>query len=180
VTPRIVARSEHRRGAYAVRCLRGYARRFLAALKIRQELSLVVTTDRAIQVLNRDWRGKDKPTDVLSFGLQASPDLLGDVVISLDTARRQASEGGRPLTDELARLLAHGLLHLLGHDHEVSADARRMAKAEVDLLGTIGLVGEALDHPAELAFSRSRVSKRRPAQRKRTRGPRGHAAETRP
>ena len=58
------------------------------------------------------------------------------------------------------RLLAHGVLHLLGHDHEEPADARRMAQAEVKLLGTIGMVAEALDHPADLMFTRARVSTR--------------------
>lgn len=133
--PRSISiRSEHPRGAYAVRTIRGHGRVFLEALHERRELSVVLTTDRAIQALNRVWRKKNRPTDVLSFGAQAESGLLGDVVISLDTASRQAVDGTRPLTDELARLLAHGILHLLGHDHEQPSDARRMAKAELKLL----------------------------------------------
>lgn len=157
-TPRILIRSEHRASAWAARVVRRYARQYLASLAPKGELSIVLTTDRRIRTLNRDWRGKDKATDVLSFEQDASLGLLGDVVISLDTAKRQAKEGGRPLSDELARLLAHGLLHLMGHDHEKPADARRMAKAEVELLGRVGLVGEALGHPAELEFRRTRAT----------------------
>jgi probable rRNA maturation factor len=177
---RLSARTEHAEGAYALRCLRTYGRHFLHELKEKRELSIVVTTDDAIAHLNRMWRQKNRPTDVLSFGIDGSPELLGDVVISLDTARRQAAEGRRTLIDELARLLAHGVLHLMGHDHEVPADARRMAQAEVDLLGSVGLVGEALDHPAQLSFKRARASKKnsRPPSRQRTRRPLGHAAET--
>ena len=66
--------------------------------------------------------------------------MLGDVVISLDTARRRAREDRRPVRDELARYLAHGLLHLLGHDHLTEPQARRMARAEAKLLGGAGMV----------------------------------------
>jgi probable rRNA maturation factor len=89
-----------------------------------QELSLLVTTDPHIQELNRDFRGKDKPTDVLSFPqlegdhIGPSPISLGDVVISLDTTLRQAQEIGHSPGNEVLRLLIHGILHLLGYDHE--------------------------------------------------------------
>lgn len=154
--PRILVRADHPRGTYAARVLRTHARRFLELLaRPDAELSIVVSTDAQIRKLNRDWRQKDKATDVLSFEQDAKRGLLGDVVISLDTAARQAREGALPLTVELARLLAHGLLHLLGHDHEEPADARRMAAAEVDLLGRFGLVGDALAHPSLLDFRRA-------------------------
>ena len=155
-TARILVTAEHPASAWPVRVLRKAARAFLEALAPGAELSIVVTTDRRIRKLNREWRGKDKATDVLSFEQDPKTGLLGDVVVSLDTARRQAREGGRPLSEELERLLAHGLLHLLGHDHEKPADARKMAQAEVELLGTVGLVGEALATPAELKFRRAR------------------------
>lgn len=167
-TSAVIVRSEHPTGAHAVRVLRDAGRRFTEALGTTGELSILVTTDRSIRELNRSWREKDKPTDVLSFPQDLPPGfedhvdspLLGDVVVSLDTARRQANEGGRPLSQELTRLLAHGLLHLLGHDHERPAEARRMASAEVELLGTVGLVAESLAaSPAELEVKRSaRVS----------------------
>lgn len=93
-------------------------------------------TDPAIRELNRRYRNRDTPTDVLSFPLadDVCPDLLGDVVISVDTLRRQARQRKRSMADELLRLLIHGILHLLGYDHEVSpAEARRMRKAEREM-----------------------------------------------
>lgn len=165
----MLVRAEHPRGAYAARVLRRNARRFLGEVG-PGELSVLVVSDRAIRSLNRTWRGKDQPTDVLSFEQDRSRGLLGDVVISLDTARRQAKEGPRPLSDELARLLAHGLLHLLGHDHEAAGDAKKMAKAEVALLGSVGLVGEALGHPKDLEFRRVRSRGARDGRPVRRRG----------
>ena len=100
------------------------------------ELSLRLVGDREIHGLNRDYRGKDRPTDVLSFSLRegefgAVSDALGDVVISLDTAVRQAGENRRPLTEEVDRLLIHGILHLAGYDHELSPrEERRMTRKE--------------------------------------------------
>jgi probable rRNA maturation factor len=129
-------RSEHARGAAAARRLARRARGYLAALGQSQaELSLLLVGDRAIRALNRRWRGKDRATDVLSFPAAGPGPLLGDVVISLDTADRAAQEEGRTLGAELDRYLAHGILHLLGHDHERPAEARRMATAEDALVG---------------------------------------------
>jgi rRNA maturation RNase YbeY len=117
------------------------ARRLLAALRrANDELSLVLVSDRVMHELNRSWRGVDRPTDVLAFaqadGVGGAPDgLLGDVVISIDTARRQAAALGHSLGAESERLLVHGLLHLLGYDHERSAaEARRMRRRERALL----------------------------------------------
>jgi probable rRNA maturation factor len=110
------------------------------------ELSVLLTTDAGIQDLNRRWRRKNRPTDVLSFPAGApapgsiGPFHLGDVILSLDTARRQARAHRRSLADELDLYLAHGLLHLLGHDHHRRADAERMAFLEARLLGRPGMV----------------------------------------
>ena len=91
------------------------------------EVSLRLCDDATIRVLNRDWRGKDKPTDVLAFAQReaerAHSALLGDLVISLDTARRQAKRG---LYAELLHLASHGLCHLLGYDHRDDAEERTM------------------------------------------------------
>jgi probable rRNA maturation factor len=113
------------------------ARRVLAALRLPDaELSLLLVSDAEMRKLNRSWRGKDRPTDVLAFaqreGTGGAPDgLLGDVVISVDTARRQATERGHTPGVEAERLLVHGVLHLLGYDHERSpAEARRMQRRE--------------------------------------------------
>ncbi len=91
------------------------------------EVALRLTGDAAIHALNRDYRGKNKPTDVLAFAQQegpaAAPDVLGDLVISVDTARRQARRG---LPAELLHLASHGLCHLLGYDHRDDAEEREM------------------------------------------------------
>ena len=112
------------------RALVATARRLLAALKKeRAAISLTLVRDEAIRALNRQYRGKDAATDVLSFplddtGVSAEEPLLGDVVISVDTARRQAADYDAPLQRELYRLLIHGLLHLLGHDHMRAGERR--------------------------------------------------------
>ena len=113
------------------------ARRLLGALRLSDaELSILLVSDRVMRDLNRRHRGRDRTTDVLAFaqgeGVARPPDgLLGDVVISVDTARRQAAERGASPGHEAERLLVHGLLHLLGYDHERSAaEARRMQRRE--------------------------------------------------
>ena len=96
------------------------------------ELSILLCDDATMRALNRDYRGKDRPTDVLAFAIregqhgELAGELLGDVVISLDTARRQASDGDRTIVAEVTFLLAHGLLHLLGYAHRAAAELRRM------------------------------------------------------
>ncbi|MBV9271857.1 MAG: rRNA maturation RNase YbeY [Candidatus Eremiobacteraeota bacterium] len=106
-------------------------------------LSISIVTDREIQVLNRDHRGKDKATDVLSFPLHPgeSPErMLGDVVISVETARRQAEAYDAALQDEVNRLLIHGILHVLGHDHEEASERARMEAEERRLAAAIDMV----------------------------------------
>jgi len=106
------------------------------------EVSLVFVDDNYIAQLNKQYRGKDGPTDVLSFAMQEGPAmpggegeiLLGDVVISLETARRQAEEYGHGLAREVAYLTVHGVLHLLGYDHETEADKRVMRQKEEAVL----------------------------------------------
>ena len=132
----LVASRGRRAPALAIRVERA-ARRLLRGLRMPDaELSVLLVSDRVMRDLNRHHRGRDRPTDVLSFsqleGIARPPDgLLGDVVISLDTARRQAAERGATVAREAERLLVHGLLHLLGYDHERSpAEARRMQRRE--------------------------------------------------
>ncbi len=89
------------------------------------EVSVMITGDREIRELNRYYRGKDNPTDVLSFPMGdevGGTYMLGDIVISYDTAIRQAEEAGISLHDEFTRLLVHGLVHLLGYDHELGEE----------------------------------------------------------
>lgn len=117
------------------------AERALLALDMADaELSVLLCDDDTIQPLNRDWRGIDAPTDVLSFPQDDAPNpggLLGDVVISVQTAARQADEAGHDLHTELRVLLVHGLCHLLGHDHEEPDDAREMQALEARLLAAV-------------------------------------------
>ena len=96
------------------------------------ELSITLTDNETIRQINRQWRKKDKPTDVLSFPIDEKPPgyrykILGDVVISLPFAKKQAEEIGISYEEEIIRLLTHGILHLLGYDHEgCPAEAKRM------------------------------------------------------
>lgn len=142
-----------RKSGVDARELKRVARALLtAAGEEHSALSLSLVNDTRIQAINREHRGKDKPTDVLSFPLDASsgsahgqtgkdaPErLLGDVVISVDTARRQASEYDAPLQNELYRLLIHGLLHVLGHDHEEAGERAAMEAEERRLAQAIGM-----------------------------------------
>lgn len=112
----------------------------------RHEIGLMLCDNPTIRRLNSRWRGIDRPTDVLSFPMfelkpgAIPPDgALGDIVISLPAARRAAKELGADLRDHVAWLSIHGLLHLLGHDHRKSAPARRMRRAEIELLGKLGI-----------------------------------------
>ena len=118
--------------------------RLLALLGVDGELSIALIGDAEMHVLNRDYRGKDRPTDVLAFALREGedagihPDVLGDVVISVDTAARQAAARDATLADEVRVLLAHGILHLLGYDHERSpVEARRMFGKQRALLAKL-------------------------------------------
>jgi probable rRNA maturation factor len=128
--------------------LRRRARRILTALgSERAELSILLVDDAAIAELNQRYRGRSRPTDVLAFSLLegAHADrrgaLLGDVVIGIETAARQARARRRTLDDEVARLLVHGALHLLGYDHETDAGQMALRQAEVlELVDWEGLV----------------------------------------
>lgn len=100
----------------------------------RGELSILLVSDGEIEVLNREFLGREGPTDVLSFpmgeGFEGVPSLLGDVVISTETALRQAKERGLTFHEELTRLLIHGILHIFGFDHGRDEDAMVMEKKE--------------------------------------------------
>jgi probable rRNA maturation factor len=119
------------------------------AVGLRGEVDVLLTGDRELRRLNRDFRGKDKATDVLSFpaAKELAGEYAGDLAISLDTAQRQADEHGHSLRDEVRVLVLHGLLHLAGMDHEV--DKGEMAGREAELRvrlrlpnGLIARVGE--------------------------------------
>ncbi|MBF0171454.1 MAG: rRNA maturation RNase YbeY [Nitrospinae bacterium] len=135
------------KGAPPSATLEKTAARLLTLLGVPEaELSLSLIGDGAMRELNLRWRGKDYPTDVLSFPQlddEELPDalrgngsgiLLGDVVISVDTARRQAKERGLALDEEIDRLLVHGMLHLVGYDHERGPNDARSQRAKENAL----------------------------------------------
>lgn len=120
----------------------------------KSSISVSLVNDAQIRELNRVHRGKDKPTDVLSFPLIESTltggtphaeepgieeRMIGDIVISIDTARRQAADYDAPLQDEIDRLLIHGVLHIVGHDHEEPDERARMEAEERRLADAIGM-----------------------------------------
>jgi probable rRNA maturation factor len=117
----------------------------------RLSASLLFTSDTAVHELNRDWRGRDKPTNVLSFPMldraallvlppEGPPELLGDIALAFETCAREAAEKGVALEDHAAHLILHGLLHLAGHDHEISpADADAMEALEIKALALMGI-----------------------------------------
>jgi probable rRNA maturation factor len=140
--------------ALLARRLRLWARRALAiALADRWKGStvgldccVVLSSDAKVRQLNRDYRGKDKPTNVLSFAAldsgkpprnQVWP--LGDIILALGTCRKEARGQGKTLERHLAHLVIHGVLHLLGYDHEMEAEAERMEGLEIAALGRLGI-----------------------------------------
>ncbi|MDQ2992883.1 MAG: rRNA maturation RNase YbeY [Candidatus Eremiobacteraeota bacterium] len=140
----IYYRNDVRKSGVDGRALRATAKRLLAAAdEAGSSLSLTLIGDDAMRGLNRDHRGKDTPTDVLSFPLEPGHSeverMIGDVVISIDTARRQAEEYDAPLQRELERLLIHGVLHVLGHDHVKAGERKVMEAEERRLASAIGM-----------------------------------------
>jgi len=124
----------------------------------RLSASLLFADDAEVHELNREWRDKDKPTNVLSFPMltrdelldlpaDGPPELLGDIVLALETCAREATDKALPLEAHATHLIVHGLLHLAGHDHEISpADARVMEQLEIKALALIGLADPYGDH----------------------------------
>lgn len=109
------------------------------------EVSLVFTDDASIRTINQEWRGQDKPTNVLSFpayplvpGGKPGP-MLGDIILARETLEREAVELGKPFDDHMSHLLVHGFLHLFGYDHLETEDAERMEALETRILADLGI-----------------------------------------
>ncbi|HZU62987.1 MAG TPA: rRNA maturation RNase YbeY [Novosphingobium sp.] len=136
-----------------------------AAARVAPELanerlfaSLLFTSDDEVHTLNREWRAKDKPTNVLSFPMleredlldlaaDGPPEMLGDIALAQETCAREAAEKGIALEAHASHLIIHGLLHLAGLDHEISADdARAMEQLEINALALIGIADPYGDH----------------------------------
>jgi probable rRNA maturation factor len=108
------------------------------------ELAIVLTDDSAIRLLNRDWRGIDEPTNVLSFPAKTAnateaPPLLGDIVIAFETSAREAAREEKPFLHHVAHLAVHGFLHLEGHDHGLDEEADAMERLERRILARLGV-----------------------------------------
>jgi probable rRNA maturation factor len=112
------------------------------------ELAVMLTDDSGIRTLNSNWRGIDKPTNVLSFpalqpavsgGPDDAPRMLGDIAIAYETTRKEASDEQKPFDHHLSHLAVHGFLHLIGHDHENDADAEIMEALETRILAQLGI-----------------------------------------
>lgn len=160
--PARAAASETATRIPSVRTLAKFLREAQEAVRLRGEVTVLLTTDRRIRQLNRDFRGKNQATDVLSFpaeaipGARASEQVAGDLAISVATARKQAAAQRHAQGVELKVLILHGLLHLAGYDHE--ADSGQMARRERVLRMRLGL-------PVGL------IERATPAFRKTTAGP---------
>ena len=123
------------------------------AVAVRMELenceaAVALSSDARVRELNRTYRGRDKPTNVLSFPSPAVPFVaeglsstryLGDIILAAETVAAEAAHEGKPVRHHVQHLVVHGLLHLLGHDHEAEDAARRMEKLEVEILDTLGV-----------------------------------------
>lgn len=103
------------------------------------ELSIVLSDDAHVQTLNRDYRSKDKPTNVLSFPMPVETGLMGDVVLAYETLVREAAEQGKRFEDHFVHLLIHGILHLQGLDHEAEHEAEDMEAREVRALARLSI-----------------------------------------
>ena len=124
----------------------------------RLSASLLFADDAEVHALNREWRGKDRPTNVLSFPMleraellalaqDGPPELLGDIALALETCAREAAEKGLPLDHHAAHLIVHGLLHLAGYDHELGEEeAREMELLEIKALAQMGIADPYGDH----------------------------------
>jgi probable rRNA maturation factor len=117
------------------------------------EISVLLTDDSSVQELNRQWRGKDRPTNVLSFPApdqpgQPGPRLLGDIALAFETLVRESQDESKMFADHFTHLVVHGTLHLLGYDHELEAEAEIMEALEVKALAALGIADPYRDKAA--------------------------------
>lgn len=137
--------------ALALRVAQAAAAHVAELANPRLSTSILFTCDAEVHRLNREWRQRDKPTNVLSFPMleradlldlaaDGPPELLGDIALAHETCAREAAEKGVTLADHAAHLVLHGLLHLAGYDHEISpADAEKMEALETKVLASMGI-----------------------------------------
>lgn len=124
----------------------------LDGVPVHAEVSVLLTDDAHQRILNRDWRGQDKSTNVLSFpgdDFDDMPDgvpvLLGDIAVALETTSHEATDQQKSLADHFCHLVVHGMLHLLGFDHETQAQADEMEPLEIEILAGLGIASPYAD-----------------------------------
>ena len=142
--PDVAVRNEQTGVSVDCEAVRAWARRVLLAQACEYGVSLAILDDEQIRGFNRDFLGHDRPTDCLSFPLLAAEDqepVLGEVLVSAQTAAREAAARGRTVEAELALYVVHGLLHLLGFDDQEEADTVAMQARERELLAELGFPG---------------------------------------
>ncbi|HUC62090.1 MAG TPA: rRNA maturation RNase YbeY [Alphaproteobacteria bacterium] len=159
------------------------ARRDGAALPRGLELGVTLSDARHLRALNRDWRRKDAPTNVLAFpayapaelarlagpGRRVGPAAIGDVIIAYEVVREEAAAQGKRVRDHLAHLAIHGTLHLLGYDHARASDARRMEALEIAVLAGLGM-GDPYRAPRARGNGAARVPRLRAGGKRRPNG----------
>lgn len=118
----------------------------IALSDIRPHISVVLSTDEIVRKLNHDFRGKDQPTNVLSFPVEMEElfdtqeqAMIGDVILAYETVRREARKAGISVAQHTSHLVVHGVLHLMGYDHNEEREARAMEELEVEILSTLGI-----------------------------------------
>lgn len=155
----VIASARWRQVPRAARVVRRAIGAATPALARNAELSVILTSDRAIRTLNRRWRGRDKSTNVLSFPTPAlgksprgAPYHLGDIVLAYETVAREARAAKKPLDHHIAHLALHGFLHLLGYDHESHGQAEAMERRERRILARLGVPDPYADgaYPGEV------------------------------
>jgi len=166
--PTLVPDTTERNGRLpSARALSSFLAKAQAAVRLRGQVNVMLTTDQAIRALNRRFRGKNKATDVLSFPTDGpvAAEVAGDVAISVTTAQRQAADQGHALSVEIKVLILHGLLHLAGFDHET--DAGQMARRERLLRTRLRLPQGLIERTdAPQASASKRVKLQRPAPKR--------------
>lgn len=129
---------QHRAWPALAKDIRKAVKATLAAENARGEVAVVLSDDAAVRVLNREYRGKDKPTNVLSFEA-GEAGMLGDIILAYETVAQEAEVQDKSLRNHTLHLVVHGVLHLLGHDHEIPREAKAMEKQEIAILATLGI-----------------------------------------
>ena len=158
-------------GDFSTSGLSRFLNRARLAIDLRGEVDILLANDQTLQQLNKTFRGKNKPTDVLSFPAPSAfaKKHAGDLAISLETAARQAHTHGHTLSDEIKILILHGLLHLAGEDHE--SDSGEMATREATLRAELHLPTTLIERTTQTTTKHQRTTSKKPSKASRKSSP---------